>query len=66
MVKAGVFLLARLRPVLANTETWFWLVRSCSTGFVAFVPSRVLSETIAPADDRREEPEDPDGSVRDA
>jgi multicomponent K+:H+ antiporter subunit A len=26
MVKAGVFLLARLWPVLANTEPWFWLV----------------------------------------
>ncbi|QDX83031.1 monovalent cation/H+ antiporter subunit A [Denitratisoma sp. DHT3] len=26
MVKAGVFLLARLWPVLAGTETWFWIV----------------------------------------
>ncbi|MET0519540.1 MAG: monovalent cation/H+ antiporter subunit A [Burkholderiaceae bacterium] len=26
MVKAGVFLLARLWPVLAGTEAWFWLV----------------------------------------
>ncbi len=26
MVKAGVFLLARLWPVLAGTELWFWLV----------------------------------------
>ena len=26
MVKAGVFLLARLWPVLAGTEPWFWLV----------------------------------------
>ncbi len=26
MVKAGVFLLARLWPVLAGTETWFWWV----------------------------------------
>ncbi len=26
MVKAGVFLLARLWPVLAGTDTWFWLV----------------------------------------
>ncbi len=24
MVKAGVFLLARLWPVLAGTELWFW------------------------------------------
>ena len=30
MVKAGVFLLARLWPVLAGTEAWFWLV--CSAG----------------------------------
>ena len=26
MVKAGVFLLARLWPVLAGTEAWFWIV----------------------------------------
>ncbi|NDP62888.1 monovalent cation/H+ antiporter subunit A [Polaromonas sp.] len=26
MVKAGVFLLARMWPVLADTEPWFWLV----------------------------------------
>jgi multicomponent K+:H+ antiporter subunit A len=26
MVKAGVFLLARLYPVLAGSESWFWLV----------------------------------------
>ncbi|MCP3138815.1 monovalent cation/H+ antiporter subunit A [Pyxidicoccus xibeiensis] len=26
MVKAGVFLLARLWPVLSGTESWFWLV----------------------------------------
>ncbi|MFP2926587.1 monovalent cation/H+ antiporter subunit A [Pyxidicoccus sp. 3LG] len=26
MVKAGVFLLARLWPVLSGTEAWFWLV----------------------------------------
>ncbi|WP_301178983.1 proton-conducting transporter transmembrane domain-containing protein, partial [Comamonas thiooxydans] len=26
MVKAGVFLLARLWPVLADTDAWFWLV----------------------------------------
>ena len=26
MVKAGVFLLARLWPVLAGTDDWFWLV----------------------------------------
>ncbi len=26
LVKAGVFLLARLWPVLAGTETWFWIV----------------------------------------
>ena len=28
MVKAGVFLLTRLWPVLAGTEEWFWLVSS--------------------------------------
>lgn len=26
MVKAGVFLLARLWPVLSGTETWFWII----------------------------------------
>ena len=26
MVKAGVFLLARLWPVLSGTEAWFWIV----------------------------------------
>lgn len=30
MVKAGVFLLARLWPVLSGTELWFWLV--CGAG----------------------------------
>ena len=32
MVKAGVFLLARLWPVLSGTEPWFWLaaMRPCS------------------------------------
>jgi multicomponent K+:H+ antiporter subunit A len=29
MVKAGVFLLARLHPALSGTESWFWLV-SCT------------------------------------
>ena len=28
MVKAGVFLLARLWPVLAGTDAWFWMVGS--------------------------------------
>ncbi|MGK3992230.1 monovalent cation/H+ antiporter subunit A [Sorangium sp. So ce1024] len=28
MVKAGVFLLARLWPVLSGTELWFWIVSS--------------------------------------
>ena len=28
MVKAGVFLLARLWPVLAGTDAWFWIVGS--------------------------------------
>jgi len=30
MVKAGVFLLARMWPVLSGTELWFWLI--CSAG----------------------------------
>jgi multicomponent K+:H+ antiporter subunit A len=35
MVKAGVFLLARLWPALAGTELWFWLV--CSAGGASLV-----------------------------
>ncbi len=35
MVKAGVFLLARLWPVLAGTETWFLIV--ATTGLVTFL-----------------------------
>ncbi|MBU0620398.1 MAG: monovalent cation/H+ antiporter subunit A [Gammaproteobacteria bacterium] len=35
MVKAGVFLLARLYPALAGTELWFWLVSG--TGAVTLV-----------------------------
>ena len=32
MVKAGVFLLARLWPALAGTPQWFWIL--CSVGSV--------------------------------
>ncbi len=35
MVKAGVFLLARLWPVLAGTDAWFWLVGG--TGLVTLL-----------------------------
>ncbi len=28
MVKAGIYLMARLNPVLGNTELWFWLLTS--------------------------------------
>lgn len=35
MVKAGIFLLARFYPVLANTELWFLLV--CTTGLITFL-----------------------------
>lgn len=35
MVKAGVFLMARLWPVLSGTEWWFWLVST--TGAVTLV-----------------------------
>lgn len=31
MVKAGVFLLARLWPVLGDTDAWFWLVGGAGT-----------------------------------
>ncbi len=35
MVKAGVFLLARLWPVLSGTTLWFWLV--CSAGAITLL-----------------------------
>src|SRR6056297_1533192 len=35
MVKAGIFLLARLWPVLAGTPEWFWIV--ASTGLITMV-----------------------------
>ncbi len=35
MVKAGVFLLARLFPALSGTSAWFWLV--CLTGLITLV-----------------------------
>jgi multicomponent K+:H+ antiporter subunit A len=40
MVKAGVFLLARLWPVLAGTEAWFWIVGTaglCSLALGAYL-----------------------------
>ncbi len=41
MVKAGVFLLARLWPVLAGTEQWFWIVGTA--GLVTFVLGAYLA-----------------------
>src|SRR5688572_6943976 len=35
MVKAGVFLLARLWPALAGTDLWFWLV--CGAGLITLL-----------------------------
>jgi multicomponent K+:H+ antiporter subunit A len=42
MVKAGVFLLARLHPALAGTEEWTWLVSG--TGLVTFVLGAYLAQ----------------------
>ncbi|URI09191.1 monovalent cation/H+ antiporter subunit A [Aquincola tertiaricarbonis] len=36
MVKAGVFLLARLWPALANTEAWFWIVGGAGAATLLF------------------------------
>ncbi len=36
MVKAGVFLLARLWPVLSGTEAWFWLVSGAGVTTLLF------------------------------
>ncbi len=41
MVKAGVFLLARLYPVLADSDLWFWLVSG--TGAVTLVYAAYLA-----------------------
>ncbi|MDP1998300.1 MAG: monovalent cation/H+ antiporter subunit A [Rhodoferax sp.] len=49
MVKAGVFLLARLWPVLSGTEEWFWLVTGAGLitlligGFAAIFQSDLKS-----------------------
>ncbi|KAF1853451.1 hypothetical protein Lal_00013808 [Lupinus albus] len=41
LVKAGVFLMARLWPVLAGTEAWFWIVGSAgAAGLFDDQPSR--------------------------
>ena len=40
MVKAGVFLMARLWPVLAGTETWFYIV--ATTGLVTMLLAAVI------------------------
>ncbi len=52
MVKAGVFLLARLWPVLSGTEAWFWIVDR--RGRVHAAPGRVS----------RDVPERPEGPAR--
>lgn len=41
MVKAGVFLLARLFPVLSDTPEWFWLVSS--TGLITLLAGAYIA-----------------------
>lgn len=41
MVKAGVFLLARLFPALSGTSAWFWLV--CITGLVTLIVAAYIA-----------------------
>ena len=41
MVKAGVFLLARLFPALSGTSAWFWLV--CFTGLVTLLVAAYIA-----------------------
>jgi multicomponent K+:H+ antiporter subunit A len=41
LVKAGVFLLARLWPVLAGTDAWFWIVGT--VGLITFVLAAYLA-----------------------
>ena len=41
MVKAGIFLMARMWPVLAGTEAWFYLVTT--TGLVTMVMAAVIA-----------------------
>ncbi len=40
MVKAGIYLMARMNPVLGMTETWFWLLTL--TGMVTMLTGAVL------------------------
>jgi multicomponent K+:H+ antiporter subunit A len=59
LVKAGVFLLVRLWPVLSGTSLWFWLV--CSSGaatlligaFSATIPARHQSVVVHSRRNRR-------------
>lgn len=41
MVKAGIFLMARLWPVLAGTDAWFWIV--ATTGLATMVMAAVIA-----------------------
>jgi len=41
MVKAGLFLMARLWPVLAGTEEWFWIV--ATTGLITMTVGAVIA-----------------------
>ena len=45
MVKAGVFLLARLWPVLAGTDLWFWIV--CGAGAVLAAARRASPRSFS-------------------
>ncbi len=41
MVKAGVFLLARLNPALSGTDEWFWIVTSA--GLITFTSAACIA-----------------------
>ncbi len=41
MVKAGLFLMARLWPVLAGTDAWFWIV--ATTGLITMVLGALIA-----------------------
>jgi multicomponent K+:H+ antiporter subunit A len=49
MVKAGVFLLARLWPVLSGTEEWFWIVGGAGLATLLLGATRRCSRTTSRA-----------------
>jgi len=45
MVKAGVFLLARMYPALGGTDLWFWTVAPVGLATLLVAPTSPSSST---------------------